>query len=53
MRVLVVSESTDVRQAARVCHGALAQEPPRMIRARQPGLNHAAPSVGVRVVMAV
>ncbi len=37
IRALVVSESCDCRQAARVCCGELAQLPPRIMRCRQPG----------------
>ena len=46
MRALVASVPPDCRQADRACAGALAQEPPRYMRLRHPGLIHAAPVAG-------
>jgi hypothetical protein len=48
MRAFVVSASSPLRQAERVCDGALAHDPPRTTRCLQPGLNQARWSRGAR-----
>ena len=47
-RALVTSTPPAARHAERDCAGALAQEPPRYMRLRQPGLTQATPVAGAR-----
>ena len=48
MRPLVLSTPAGARHEERVWSGALAQDPPRTTRVRQPGLSQLEPSIGER-----